>query len=238
MGKSKKETITSIDLIFISIFVFLFLIVLLDFYRIGIRFLFEQTIWGVSIFGFLSCTLIGYYSIFWGCLKMKNYFRIKEERQKIIFKAFRFIGLTKPSSKDILYIVCSMFVGAIVSIFSLFLISCLANGTLRLIEPPEYYTILQNFIMAPIFEELIYRGIYLSVFLRILGTNYVSAILGITLSSFTFGWIHPALPIFKALGGLVLGSIYLCKWKKNLVASIFAHLGANIVSTFVVFVGF
>lgn len=96
--------------------------------------------------------------------------------------------------------------------------------------------ILQNILVAPMFEELIYRGIYLSVFLRVLGKNYVSAILGLLLSSFVFGWTHPIQPIVKTFGGFVLGCIYLFKWKKNIIASFSTHVSMNVVGTFLIVV--
>jgi len=221
-----------IDLIFILIFISLFGVVLLDLYGIRISFLFEQTMLGTSTFGLLSGILIFYYSILWGCLKMEDYLREKEFKTAFS-KAVKFVGFAKPSPRDLLYITSSMVVGGLFNFLSLFLVAYLCNGNLILIHPSEPQTILENIIVPPVSEELIYRGIYLSVFLRILRKNHATATLGIILSSFTFGWIHPTTPILKATAGLLLGSIYLCKWKKNMIASIFAHLGANIVGTYV-----
>jgi len=221
------------DLIFILIFVFLFLAVILSIYRQKTEFLFQQSQLGASIFAILSSSLISYYFIIWGFFKIKYYVKTIEGRKGTVSKAFRFVGLAKPSFNEIVYILFSTIIGVIVSIFSLYLMSNLINGALRLASSIDISIMLQNIIVVPIFEEVIYRGIYLSVFQRIFEKNYTTAILGLILSSFTFGWIHPTMPLLKALAGFVLGSIYLYRWKKNLVASVFAHLGANIVATFV-----
>jgi len=222
-----------IDLVFILIFGFLVLAALLSVYIVEIGVLFQRSEWGTSLFAVLSSILISYYFIIWGFLKIKDRTETKKEPKKIISKGFKFIGLTKPSSKDVIYLFLSMFAGTAFSIFSLYLMSNLSNGKLILSSVPEVSIILQNFIVTPFFEEMIYRGIYLSVFLNVLGKNYASAISGLALSSLTFGWIHPTMPFLKFLAGLFLGFVYLYRWKKNLTASIFAHLGANVVSTFV-----
>jgi membrane protease YdiL (CAAX protease family) len=66
------------------------------------------------------------------------------------------------------------------------------------------------------------------------GKTYASAGSALVLSSFTFGWIHPAQPIVKTIAGFLLGSIYLWGWKKNIAASSLAHFGANLIGTFLV----
>lgn len=180
-----------IDFVFILIFGFLVLAVLLSVYLVEIGVLFQQSEWGTSLFAVLSSILISYYFIIWGFLKIKGRTETKKEPKKIISKGFKFIGLTKPSSKNVVYLLLSIFAGAAFSIFSLYLMSNLSNGKLVLSSVPEVSIILQNFIVTPFFEEMIYRGIYLSVFLKVLGKNYASAISGLALSSLTFGWIHP-----------------------------------------------
>jgi membrane protease YdiL (CAAX protease family) len=229
----QKNNIPIIDYIFLLIFVFLFMIILIDHYILRMKLLFEQTATGTSIFGLISFYLIFFYFVLWGCLKTKVFSKTKLERRIIVFEAFGFVGFRKLSLPDILYSEFSVFIGVAFNFLTLFLASYFFKGNLRLLWPIDPLIILNNLVIAPVFEELIYRDIYLSVFINILGRSYYKAIMAITLSSFTFGWIHPILPMLKAFGGFLLGSIYLLKWKKNILESIFAHFGVNIIGTFI-----
>lgn len=95
------------DFIFILIFIFRFLAVILDLCGVELGALFQQSILGTSNFGFLSGFLIAIYFIIWGMLKIKDRIEIKWPLEKIILKGLKFIGLTKPSSKDALPILLS-----------------------------------------------------------------------------------------------------------------------------------
>lgn len=225
------------DWSFIIIVVFLaFSIFLnLDYMRIGTEFLFEPTPLGTSIFGMLSSysILIGF--MIWGAIKTKAQLVSTDLVGRIRIagkKTIRFIGIGKPTLNDTLFILFSLLVGVSLNLFTQYVISVLINGNVVFSGIPKIDIILQNMVVAPVMEEVVYRAIPLSVLLRILGKKYSSAIFGIVLSSAIFGWIHPIDPELKALGGMVLGCIYLFQWRKNLIASVSAHLGVNIVGTF------
>jgi membrane protease YdiL (CAAX protease family) len=148
-------------------------------------------------------------------------------------KTMNLIGLKKPSLRGSFYILLCMIIGMVSSFLILFTFSILGGGVL-------YWTsasldvLIQNLIVSPIFEELIIRGIYLGVFLKLFGVSYKSAAIALIMSAFTFGWIHPAQPIVKTVGGFLLGSIYLFGWKKNLAESSLTHFGINLVGSFLV----
>jgi len=234
MEKNRKKTLIWNDVGFITIFASLFFLSFLDFCGLRMAFLFEPKWSGMSIFSVISGVLIGYYFIIWGFVKTKSRFIRKENLRSIISDAFAFVGFRKPSYKNLLLITISMILGAILSFLSLLLLVYLSKGTMIVMVFPDPLTVLNNLIVPPILEETMFRGIYLSVFLKIVGKNNAIATLGVIMSSFTFGWIHPYMPMLKMLGGLLLGSIYLFKWNKNLFASMSAHLGANVVSSFLV----
>jgi membrane protease YdiL (CAAX protease family) len=98
--------------------------------------------------------------------------------------------------------------------------------------PNDLNLFLQNLVIVPFLEELVYRCMYLSSLTKIIGKNYSTIFVGIILSSMTFAWIHPSMPYLKLIGGFVLGSIYFYKWKKNFPACVLAHFGMNLVGTF------
>jgi membrane protease YdiL (CAAX protease family) len=93
----------------------------------------------------------------------------------------------------------------------------------------------QVLLVAPIFEEVILRGIYLRVFVGFLGKNDLSALFGVIISSLVFGYIHADLMSVKVLGGIVLACIYLYKWRGNLVACVLAHFSVNLFIVIVTF---
>ena len=228
------------DLVFVLIFVLLFSLVVIDIWTPWFNFLFGTTELGQSLFSLMSGTLILFYGIIWGALKIKDSIKTTRSYKKrwfaMISRASRFIGLEKPSPKDVLYISLSIFIGVLFNVLALYIAATLKSGNIYLRNlPSESYLILQYLFVAPLFEELVFRGIYLSSFLKILGSNYLSVTLGLVLSSFTFGWIHSdqlfAL-LIKTAGGFLLGSIYLIKWKKNFVAAFLAHIGLNVAGIY------
>lgn len=222
-------------------FAFLFFFVIINLLTGAFAFLFSQSVAGTSLFALMSAMLLLCYFFIWGAIQVKNQFKgaklgTKSVSRILLSRTLNFIGLKKLSSKDSFYILLSMIIGMVFNFFVLLALSRLTNGTLYRVSSPSLYMLVQNLVVPPIFEELIFRGIYLSVFLKLFRKTYASAGLGLVLSSFTFGWIHPAQPIVKTIAGFLLGSIYLLGWKKNIAASSLAHFGANLVGTFFVLV--
>jgi membrane protease YdiL (CAAX protease family) len=185
--------------------------------------------------------LLLYYFFIWGFIKVKNQFKgnrigFKSVTRVLFSKVAHFIGLKTISPKDSLYFLLSMIIGMVFNFLVLIALLHFDHGTLLYVSSPSLYVLVQNLILPPILEELIFRGIYLSVFLKVLGKNYVSAVSGLVLSAFTFGWCPPTQAIVKTIAGFLLGFIYLFAWKKNIAASSLAHFGANLVGTFFIWV--
>jgi len=231
---------TLTDSIFIVIFVALFLLVVIDAMVPTVRFLFLPSVFGQSLYSVISGALILYYGLIWGVRKVAD--QIKKEKNSerrlrtLISKAFEFIGLVKMGPIDSLYVSFSMLTGMVFNILILYGVAISSGGILyRRPFPSDIYLTIRFLIVAPLFEELIFRGVYLSAFLKILGRNYISVALGLMLSSITFGWIHTdqfPVPVIKTAGAFLLGIIYLAKWKKNFLATYLAHFGLNFVGVF------
>ncbi|MEM2974834.1 MAG: CPBP family intramembrane glutamic endopeptidase [Candidatus Bathyarchaeia archaeon] len=206
----KKRPKTN-DVLFIVILAFFFAIAVINFLTGQMSFLFEQTEIGSSLFSLLTSTFIPIYFIIWGALRIRKYYPKDSLINritliKIMFsKSMRLVGLRKPSSREVFY---SLMIG-------------IANL--------DASFVFQSLAVVPIFEELIYRGIYLGMFLQIFGKNKITAVSALIMSSFTFGWIPPTDPLIKTFGALILGIIYLYGYKKNLIPSMCAHLGLNVV---------
>lgn len=233
-------TMTTTDLLFLFIFLALFSLVVIDILTPAVRFLFTSTGIGQSLYSLASGVLILFYGLIWGFSKIAKQIRkIKsyEERWRTtVSRAFGFIGLEKIRQEYLPYILASILVGGIFNVLTLYGISILKGESIRIqMPPPESYLIIQCLVVAPLFEELVFRGVYLSSFLRILGRNHLSAALGLTLSSFTFGWIHSGQLLslmIKTTGGFLLGIVYMIKWRKNFIAAFFTHFGLNLVGIF------
>jgi len=89
------------------------------------------------------------------------------------------------------------------------------------------YIIFEKVIFATLFEETLYRGILINPFCKYYKRKYPTNLVSLLTSSFIFAWIHPILPEYKILGGLVLGSIYLVR--RNMWMNIMTHASANII---------
>ncbi|MEM3490351.1 MAG: CPBP family intramembrane glutamic endopeptidase, partial [Nitrososphaerota archaeon] len=188
-----------------------------------------------------------FYLILWGFVKLRDQLKdkkleVREVSSLMDVKTANLIGLRKPSLRDSLFIIICLFVGIIINFFVLLILVRLGVGTLYYVINPTLYTYVSNLLVPPIFEELIYRGIYLGVFIKIFGNSPKYAVVGLVMSSFTFtrihpfAWNHPSEPLVKLIGGFLLGSVYLIRWKKNLAASMATHLGLNLVGTFFILV--
>lgn len=223
---------------FVALFIVLFALPFLNLATNSLGFLFNVLPDGSSWFAIISGISILFYFIIWGFVRLRSQFRGKRLPQKIVWrimsqKASNVIGLRKPSLKGSVYIFVSIVIGMIGNFLILVVLSTVGYGTLYRVPSP-IGDLWQSLIVAPIFEEFIYRGIYLGVFLKFFGKSRKYAAVALIMSSFIFGWIHPALPIVKTIGGFLIGSIYLFGWRKNLVASSLAHFGANLTGSFLV----
>jgi membrane protease YdiL (CAAX protease family) len=241
-GKNNKSprSFSKADSVLMFIFVTLFSLVIIDILTPTVRFIFEPTGLGQSWYSLISGVLILFIGIFWGVSKIADQIKVIkrywERWRTIISKASRFIGVTEVSESSLSYILLSMFIGMLFNFLILYGVAVLRGGSIHVIIPSsETYLIIQYLVAGPLFEELVFRGIYLSSFLRIFGSNYLSAALGLIMSSFTFGWIHPEIflsLVIKTSGGFLLGIIYMLKWRKNFMAAFSAHFGLNLVGIF------
>ena len=80
-------------------------------------------------------------------------------------------------------------------------------------------------IITPIKEEVLYRGV-----LSNLLTERHNFIIGIGLSSFIFGYLHPGFPITAMIMGVVFA--YLFYKTKSLFPSIILHILWNLIAGF------
>ena len=85
----------------------------------------------------------------------------------------------------------------------------------------------QTLITAPIFEELLFRGIILNGLLNKYKNSSKKAII---YSAMVFGLVHLNIPqgINAFIGGIILGFIY-C-YTKSMKLSIFAHFINNLIT--------
>lgn len=85
----------------------------------------------------------------------------------------------------------------------------------------------QTLITAPIFEELLFRGIILNGLLNKYKNSSKKAII---YSAMVFGLVHLNIPqgINAFIGGIILGSIYY--YTKSMKLSIFAHFINNLIT--------
>lgn len=115
----------------------------------------------------------------------------------------------------------------------------------------EIEEIINSIFLAPPFEEIIYRGCLISIFLMFFEEHdnfkkhYPTAIfIALIVSSFIFGWIHSTseIPeIYATIGGVIFGIVYLfdlknlVRWQfkidRNIWAAIGCHIAANIIGS-------
>ena len=157
---------------------------------------------------------------------MKNILNI------LLRKSINLIGIRKPTPRAWVYILVCLLVGYFFNLFILFFSSWIGISEVYRVVGQTPYTYFSILIVPPIFEELVYRGLFLGVFLKLFGKKPAYATIGLIVSSFVFGYIHPVLPYYKVFGAFLLGSIYLFGWKKNIIASSAAHFGLNLAGVF------
>jgi len=108
--------------------------------------------------------------------------------------------------------------------------------------------VLDRVLIAPFFEEIFFRGFFITRFLLIFKNTKFWGIAGIVLSALLFASIHTAqhdLPNMF-ISGLIYGCIYLINWdeskellswRKNLTAALIAHSISNLMTTAILFAG-
>jgi membrane protease YdiL (CAAX protease family) len=235
------ERLRTEDIGFILLSISLFALAILNLTTGSLSSLFHSPPGSSSAFAVISSILVLFYSIVWGFIRIGGQFEGKKLGMKTVLnimfqKSASLIGLRKPSVKGLAYIILSMVFGMMANFLILVILSLMGYGVLYRVASPPIDGLLQNLVVPPIFEELIFRGIYLGVFLKLFGKSYWYSSAALMMSAFTFGWIHPAQPIVKTVGSFLLGSIYLFGWKKNLIASSMTHFGMNLVGSFFVLV--
>ncbi len=85
-------------------------------------------------------------------------------------------------------------------------------------------------ILAPIFEEILFRGFFLFAFLKIFNNKALS----IFLSSLLFGLTHT--PFYKSLWAFSIG-VFLCielLKTQNIIYPMLSHLTINICSLYII----
>ena len=227
---------------FVFLFILLFTFSILNFATGSFSFLFYAPPNNPSLFAVISSSLILLYFVIWGFIRLLRS-QLKGKRlggkavsRIMLLRTSNLVGIRKPTLKSSAFIIVCMVIGVVVNFVILFILSRIGYGTLYRITSPPIENLLQNLIVPPIFEEFIYRGIYLGVFLKLFGKSYKYSSLALVMSAFTFGWTHPAQPIVKTVGGILLGSVYLFGWRKNLLASSMTHFGMNLVGSFFILI--
>lgn len=241
--KESKFNLSVPDTLFLGIFVAVFALVLLYFADSNLQYLFTmQPALGESLFSYLAFVLILFGGIIWGLYTLiVTYPKVRgSEFRKLFFSnAVGFIGLRKTTSKDLLYVGLAIFGGFVFNFLSTLIAAYLVGGTTTFgsSSPTTPYIIAQNMVAAPIFEELLFRAFFIGFFLKAFGKSKVSLGVCLVMSSLVFGFIHvgPTWQLLtKTVGGFVLGTIYLARWRKNYLASAGMHFGMNAIGTFMI----
>jgi membrane protease YdiL (CAAX protease family) len=167
-----------------------------------------------SILSFLLIIIVflyTFYNVFHG--KKFTLFNLKLMLDEI----FEFIGLNKMELKQ-LYGILLLFSLAIYVVY--FTVPLMFQVSILFL-----YAIL----LAPIAEEIVFRGFIISKLMDIFkNENKWIVGAGATIcSSLIFTFMHEGSLPPRFLTGLLLGSIYLFKWRKNLFYSITAHTLLN-----------
>ena len=155
---------------------------------------------------------------------------------RIALYSWEELGLRVPSTRALLYALGGFVAAFIVGDFGSFAVEHLSHhphhvqDVAKMFESIRHTPVLVAFVLygvvvAPIAEELIFRG-----FLFNLGLRYGNFWVGAIFSSILFGAAHGDLELFLPLTlvGFVLATVYYRS--KNLVASMIAHASFNAVA--------
>ncbi|MCX6654439.1 MAG: CPBP family intramembrane metalloprotease [Candidatus Bathyarchaeota archaeon] len=231
MSHDTPTTKSLLDSVMIALLLLLPLPVLTSWFTNQLDFLFVESGVGATVYGLIATTSTLYLFIIWHWFKTEIEPGENGWKQKAI-NALRFIGISRNASSHWYQNIASLMLGPIAAIITVLLIGSTARFMIPYYIPPAL--LLQLLLIAPIFEEVIFRGLYLNLFIYFFGKNDLSALIGIILSSLVFGYIHADLVSAKTLGGVLLGYIFLYKWRGNVVACMLAHSSANLFLMFVV----
>jgi membrane protease YdiL (CAAX protease family) len=230
------------DWAFLTVLIFLFLIVIVHALGLGFAVLFyTQISTGTTIFSYLSFVLVLLGGVFWGLITfIRRYATIrgKDVRKQFLQSLLRFIGIRKVNLRGILSIILSFFIGILFNVLSNLAIFYFAKSYVSMtsiaITP---YNIASFLVASPIAEELTYRALFIGFFLTVFGKKRYASGVALVMSSFVFGFTHygPTWLLFaKAMGGVMLGSIYITHWGRNYFNSLSTHIGLNVVGIFTV----
>lgn len=231
--------------IFVAISVILFLIIPLSNLLPNLKLLFNPIFEKTTYYGFISAGFIFIEFLVWRLFQIRNLIvkskrkgikRLLEGYWKLSKDVLIFVGFRKVSLFEVLI---GILIGLLCGMTTVFSMSYFENLSIEVITFGTFLKMLVSMpiemagvYLIPIFEELVFRGFFLSRFLHIF-KNRRTVVIGLIVSSFVFGYSHLEYPIYKVFVGFVLGIVYLWKWKKNIVTSMAAHITGNIFLTFV-----
>jgi len=203
------------------------LIIAVDAFIYRIPFLFGTLVLGGSIFAYTSL-----YMIF--SLKLaRTLIHIKRVKRKPnLPDVARFLGVADLKISDVVFIAGVFLLMLPFGFIHQQAIASLLGLPLQVNKVYSWDVVLGTFLLIPIVEEVTYRGILASWLHRLTGGN---TLITLVVSSVIFSWTHVFHPEVKLIGSLLFGAIYFCGGRRNLIASIVAHMSLNlVVATFVV----
>jgi membrane protease YdiL (CAAX protease family) len=216
-----------IDTMLLTYTVISILAIVIDAFIYRLPFLFGTLVLGGSIFAYTSLFVIFY-------LKLKRtLIHIKGVKWKLnLLDVARFLGVADLKITDVAFIAGVFLLTLSFGYIHQHMIAYLLGLSLQVNRSFSWDVVLGTFLLIPILEEVTYRGILASWLYRLTGGN---TLLALVVSSIIFSWTHIFLPEVKLIGSLFFGAIYFCGGRRNLIASIMAHMSLNfVVATLVV----
>lgn len=165
-----------------------------------------------NYYGIISFIFIFFPIIFW----------LRHEKHLELTDVPKFIGLN--NEVHINRFVFGLFLGLIFALITLLIKN--QDITIKVVNFHILpYTDLLSFIfLAPILEEVIYRGLLITRLRYIFDNDKIWNCFILSSSAFIFAWIHP-IPYPRLVGGFGFGFIYI--WKKDLLLAIITHAVTN-----------
>lgn len=231
--------------IFVLIWTLLLLLIPLKSMFPPMKWFFEPFL-GWTAYGWLVLSLT-VEAFIWSALKLVSQFPEKRglkpfmESFKDIIKAFvAFIGFKKSglltetamgTVVGIMLAISTVLSRAYFESLSIFVTNPLIVLYLLLTKFEMWFILL----IAPIAEEIIYRGLLINRLVNIFANDrFFASAIAIISSSLIFGWTHLELPEYKALGSIILGVVYMWRWRNNILTTIAAHISANLLFIFLI----
>jgi len=234
---NNRETLQNI--VFTVTWIFLLLLIPLKYLLPSFGFFFNP-FFGWTLYGWLILFLT-VETFLWGGFKLIR--RLPKGRGlEVLANIFRtilvFIGFKK--RERLLEIVVGIGIGASLAIGTILSRSYFESSSIYVTDPKLIIYLLLTgldiwvfLILTPVLEEAIYRGLFINRLISIFSNNRSFAgVIAIISTSFIFGWSHIEHPLYKALGGLVLGIVYVLRWRKNILTTMVAHISANVLFVF------